>query len=300
MKKVVGRILKGLAALIVLMIVWVTTPLDGLTLKLESPHPTSISRFNGGHQTAFVFFTGTQSDGIAHSAPLRDLWAQHADDVVVEYNRIRFDGRQTAYDTYLKLREWGYQRVILDGASLGGLLATDVIDFDRALGNHMKFVVMMQDVPMDEDDLYQHDQARTLSTIWWPGRLTDVIGTSAFWHFGFHPPARNQLGTGVNDQQLAAHYHASKTYPLSGWKGEIRYIVTHRGFIRNQYVGIPLIYMVAEKDSVVKPNARRWKEVFGGGTVITVPQSTHIGFVEFPDRWKTAFEAAFRSLPPGW
>jgi hypothetical protein len=58
--------------------------------------------------------------------------------------------------------------------------------------------------------------------------------------------------------------------------------------------------MEAEHDGVVKPNTDRWKAVFGGVTVIKVPQSTHIGFVEYPDRWRTAFIAAFNSLPPGW
>ncbi len=246
-----------------------------------------------------MFFTGTQSSGIALSAPLRSQWQEHADVVVVEYNRYRFEGRQTAYDTYLKLREWGYPQAILDGASLGGLLATDVIDFDRAAGGMMKFAVMMQDVPMNGDDL-KFSGVKALSTVWWPGRLTDLIATYLFWYLNFNPPPRDQLGTGVDDQQLAAQHEASRTYPLSGWKGEIRYIVTHDGFVRNQYVGIPLIIMQSQNDGVVKPTANRWKEVFGGATMITVPQSTHIGFVEFPDRWRTAFAAAFKALPTGW
>lgn len=299
MSKILKRLGKIISGTLLILFVWMITPLDGLTVLSYSPHPAAIKRLNGGHWTAFVFFTGVQSSGEAHSAPLRALWAQHADVVVVEYNRHRFDGRQTAYDTYQRLRAWGYQRVILDGASLGGLLATSVIDFEQAAGSRTKLAVMMQDVPMDETDLYQNG-AKQIAQVWRPGFATNLLATSAFWSVNFNPPPRDQLGSGVDDQQLRAHYQASRTYPLSGWMGEVRYIVTRPSYMRNQYVGIPLVYMQSEHDSVVKPNADRWKQVFGGGTVIKVPQSTHIGFVEYPDRWRAAFKDAFRSLPAGW
>jgi hypothetical protein len=276
------------------------TPLDGVVLSFfTSPHPTGITRYETGRKTAFVFFTGTQSSGEALSAPLRDLWSQHGDVVVVEYNRTRFDGRQTAYDTYEQLLKWGYNRVILDGASLGGLLATDVIDFDHSAGSHLTFAVLMQDVPMDKSDLTSGDLAGAGTTVWYPGYVTNLL-SDLFWNFNFHPPQSYQLGAGVDQQQLNAQYQASRTYPLSGWVGEIRYITTHRGFIGNQYAGIPLVVMQARNDSVVKPDADRWEKIFGGGTLITVPQSTHIGFVEYPDQWKTAFTQAFKALPPGW
>ena len=281
------------------LVIWTVTPLDGLTLHLASPSPADIKRYSTGNKTAFVFFSGTQSSGEALSAPLRELWSQHGDVIVVEYNRVRFDGRRTAYDTYEQLLRWGYTRVILDGASLGGLLATDVIDFDHNGGNRLTFAVLMQDVPMDKNDLVDESMADAASHIWHPGYVTNLF-SDWFWDFSFQPPPASQLGTGVNQQQLAAQYQASRTYPLSGWVGEIHYIVNHGSFLPNQYIGIPLVIMQARNDGVVKDDAKRWQAVFGGGTLIWVPESTHIGFVEYPDLWKQAFRQAFQALPNGW
>lgn len=280
------------------LFIWTLLP-DGLTVLLYSPHPAAIERDNGGHKTAFVFFTGVQSSSEALSAPMIGLWEQHADVVVVEYNRVRFDGRQTAYDTYQKLVQWGYPQVILDGASMGGLVATDVIDYDRALGGHIKFAVIMQDAPMDANDLHMNG-AGPLTNIWWPGAVTNSVGTGLFWHFNFNPPPRDQLGTDVNDQQLAAEYSASSNWPLSGWVGQIRYISRHSPFELNQYAGIPLVVLESQNDAVVKPTATRWSPVFGGATVIQVPEASHIDFVEHPDQWREAFTQAFAALPPGW
>lgn len=263
-------------------------------------HPQRIERYSNTSTTAFVFFTGVQSSGTTHSAALRDLWGKHGDVIVVEYSPNRFDGGVTAYDTYRLLIDGGYKRVILDGASGGGLLATDVIDFDRVEGNKLEFVVMMQDVPQTEEDLYDRDNAVNVATFLYPGPVTSWWGTDLFWHFGFKPPPRYMLGQDVNDAQLKAHYEASRNYPLSGWAGQIRYIVNHREYGRNQFRDIPLIYMQSEHDGVVKPTADKWKSVFGNITLIKVPETTHVGFVEYPQRWRTAFEQGFAALPPGW
>lgn len=291
--------LRLIGLLVLGLLIWMLLPTDGATVLLYNPHPAAIERYNGGHDTAFVFFGGAQDSSEALSAPMRELWEQHADLVVVEYNRYRFDGRQTAFDTYQKLREWGYPQVILDGASLGGLVATDVIDFDRALGGHIKFAVMMQDVPMDANDLHMNG-AGALTTVWWPGFMTNLVGTDLFWRFNFNPPPRDQIDADANNQQLAAQYQASRTYPLSGWMDEVRYISRHSPFELNQYAGVPLIVMESQHDAVVMPTADRWSPVFGGATVIQVPVTTHIGFVEYPDEWREAFTKAFAALPPGW
>lgn len=292
-RKVIGFGLLGL-------LLWTLAP-DGLANNyVYGQHPQRIERYSNESTTAFVFFTGVQSSGTTHSAPLRDIWGRKRDVIVVEYNRERFDGPVTAYDTYTLLTDGGYKRAILDGSSMGGLLATDVIDFAHALGSKLEFAVMMQDVPQTEEDLYDRDNAVNVATFLRPGPVTNWWATDLFWHFGFDPPARYMLDKDVNDAQLKAHHEASRNYPLSGWAGEIRYIVNHREYGRNQYVGIPLIYMQSEKDSVVKPTADKWKSVFGNITVINVPETTHVGFVEYPTVWRKAYEKGFAALPPGW
>src|SRR6266550_8558669 len=88
---------------------------DGLISNLVySPHP-KIERyqFSTGNLGAVVFFTGTQSSGVAHSAQMRDTWGRFGDVVVAEYNRHRFDGPTIVRDTYNQLRRWGYSDVTI-------------------------------------------------------------------------------------------------------------------------------------------------------------------------------------------
>ena len=281
------------------LVIWALL-LDGVAARYAyTQHPADIHRYNSASKTAVVYFAGVQSSGRAHSAPLRDLWTKHGDVIVVEYNPQRFDGRVTVYDVHSRLIEWGYERALLIGASMGGLLATDLIDLDRATGSHLKFAVMMQDVPQSKSDLRDSAQADAVARMLYPGPLDNWLFTDLVWHFAFKPPPHYMLGKGVNQGQLAEHYHASSNYPLSGWAGQIRYIVRHRGYERNQYVGIPLVVMQSQNDGVVKPTADLWRPIFGGGTVIAVPETTHIGFVEYPQRWQAAFTQGFAVLP-GW
>lgn len=279
---------------------WMLT-VDGPVLNrfAYSQHPEQIRRFSTNSQTAIVFFTGAQSSGIAHSAPLRDLWSRHGDVIVVEYNRRRFDARATVHDTHQLLTDGGYRRVIIIGASMGGLLATDLIDLDRVKGRELAFAVLLQDTPQDIEDLY-HKNRTEIFNVWRPGPVNNLFMTDPFWHYGFNPPPPYMLGSGVDKAQLRAQYSASSSYPLSGWAGQVNYVRSHRGFDRNQYLGVPLVVMQSQNDNVVKPNAHKWQYVFGGGTVVNVPQTTHIGFVEYPDRWRAAFQDGFAALPEGW
>jgi len=290
------------------------TPADyfATVYPFVSRDPESITRYegNGDHKTAFVFFGGAQDSATALSAPLRDQWLQRDDVVVVEFNRILFDGDQTSYDTYRKLHEWGYEKVILDGASIGGRVATGTIDCDRKYGlsdykKNLKFAVMLQDAPVDIEDLYQRDSAKSWSTVWWAGQMTNLLLTRLFWDINFNPPPRDQLGAGVDDNQLAAQYEASRTYPLSGWLGQIRYIDSRSDSTNKiapkTYYDVPLVLMQSDGDTVVKPTADRWGGLFASMTVIPV-HSGHIDFVENPGEWRTAFGKGFEALSkvPGW
>jgi hypothetical protein len=293
------------AYLLLALLLWVLV-FDGLAARIAySPQP-QITRYNAGRDTAFVYFTGTQSSGVAHSALLRDLWSTHRDVIVVEYNPKRFDGPTIVQSIYDKLRSWGYCKVILDGASLGAMLVTDLIDYDRAHGNNFEFAVMIEDGVSSADDLVQGSQAKAVARIWRAGPVSNLF-THLFWKAGFNPPPRNTLGTGVDDFLLRQHYHASSTYPLSGWTGELRYIVGHRAYRSGEYAGIPVVIMrshpqgeQSDNDGVVKSAAAdKWQDIFQGGKIIEVNGSTHIAFVEFPDLWRDSFRTGFAALP-GW
>lgn len=271
--------------------------LDGLAANAAySPHPAITRSVSTGRDTAFVLFTGTQSSAKALSAPMLTTWRKAGDAVEVEYPRKRFDGSTIVADTFDQLRTWGYRKVILSGASLGGMVAADFIDYNRQKGSPLQIIaVLMEDAPTSTEDLVQAGGAKFMS--WWhAGPLANLLLTKPFWAAGFNPPPRNQLGAGVDEDQLRRQYEASKTYPLSGWTDELRYMANHRTFSSGEYAGIPLVTLQSENDEVVKPGAAaKWQLIFGSGRLITVA-SMHIGFVEYPEAWRSAFIKAFQQL----
>lgn len=273
--------------------------LDGLVANATySPHPEILRNSNATKRdTAFVFFTGTQSSGRALSTPMLSTWYAAGDVVTVEYPRNRFDGSTIIADTFDQLREWGYRKIIISGASLGGMMAADLIDYNRTKGGPLKVIaVLMEDAPASPDDLAQSGGARFMS-YWHAGPVANLLFTKMFWAVGFKPPARDELGEEVNNEQLNRQYSASNSYPLSGWTDELRYMVKHPPYKAGQYAGIPLVVMRSGNDVVVKADATRaWENVFQGGQVIKVPNSTHIGFVEYPEVWRAAFVQAFQIL----
>lgn len=293
------KLLRWVTFVLLAAFLWMLFPLDGLANHYLRSNKPEFHRHGSGSKTAVVFFTGVQSSAVTHSAGLLDVWGEHGDVIVVEYNRNRFDGAATAYTTYGKLVEWDYERAILIGASKGGLVATDVIDFDRAGTTHLEYAVIAVDTPQDESDLQRRDMAE-LTQLWHPGPLTSLVFTWVFWSFAFDPPPAYMHGEGVDQQQLKAHYQASRTYPLSGWTGGVRYIFNHRGFMTNQYAGIPFVAMQSEHDKVVKPSGEKWKVVFGGGTIVKVGEASHVDFVQHPQEWEKGFRTGFAALPAGW
>lgn len=300
----------GLVAvfLLVTLLLWLFV-FDGVAARIVYSATPRIYRITDRHDTAFVFFTGTQSSGETHSAQMRDLWGEHGDVVIVEYDRKRFDGPTITESMYNQLRDWGYKRAILDGASVGSMLVTDQIDYDRAHGNNFEYAVMFQDGFTNASaDLVQGAQAKAVANIWHAGPVANFLFTRLWWKFGFNPPSRDKLGDGVDEFLLRRHYSASGTYPLSGWTGELRYGVTHRAYKLGEYAGIPVVIMRSrpsggngKDDGVVKSGAaEKLQAIFGGGTIINVNGSTHVGFAEYVTLWQNSFRVAFRALPAGW
>jgi pimeloyl-ACP methyl ester carboxylesterase len=294
----IARFRRPIAYGVAALAIWLPL-LDGLVANVTYSSRPEILRNSGvtKRDTAFVFFTGTQSSGRALSAPMLSTWYAAGDVVTVEYPRNHFDGPAIIADTFAQLRAWGYRKVIISGASLGGMMATDLIDYNREKGSPLQVTaVLMEDAPASSGDLVQSGGAQFMS-YWHAGPVANLLFTKVFWAVGFKPPARDKLGEGVNDAQLNKQYSASNSYPLSGWTGELRYMVKHPSYKAGQYAGIPLIIMRSEKDVVVKTDADcTWESIFQGGQVIKVPTSTHIGFVEYPEVWRTAFVQAFQAL----
>jgi pimeloyl-ACP methyl ester carboxylesterase len=273
---------------------------DGIVGRIVyDARPTIIGHNLTGKKPAFVFFTGLQSSGETHSAPLRSLWAEHYDVIVVEYNPNRFDDEVITSETHDYLVARNYRTVILDGASRGLMLATDQIDYDRTHGNHFdQIAVVSEDGFSDAANDLQDPKGAKIGSKLYPGPAANFLLTKLVWHFFYKPPARETLGPDVDDAMLDAHHQYSRTQPLSGWTDGIRSFVNHRPYRDGEYAGITFIAMVSEHDGDVKKSAaERLIEIFGGGQIIEVPGTSHVDFVEHPKEWREAFEAVTSQLP---
>lgn len=297
--------LKLIGLVVAYAFVWLLC-FDGIAARVAYDATPDIQRYQDGRTRAIVYFTGTQSSGIDHSAPMRDLWAQHGDVIVVQYDPMRFDESVVANATYRKLIEWKYKEVLAIGASLGMMPTTALIDINRAHGNELELAVVSVDGVTKMSDLVQAAPARIIAKLWHPGPVSNWLFTKLFWKAGFNPPPRTSLGSGVDDDLLARHYQASKTYSLSGWTSELRCMAGHRKFHADEYKGIPFVAMrsrpVGRKgdDGVVYWTAAdEWIVIFGGGKIVEVEGSPHIAFVEYPDIWRLrGFPKVFALL--GW
>src|SRR6266496_3039768 len=96
--------------LLVIVLVWLIL-FDGVAANIVYNPKPHIIRSSANHDVAFVYLTGTQSSGSAHAAPMIGVWQEHADVVVVVYNRYRFDGPAIVSAVYQQLRTWDYRKV---------------------------------------------------------------------------------------------------------------------------------------------------------------------------------------------
>lgn len=264
----------------------------GLGAAMGSDHP-SIERTKGDKNgTAIVVFGSMQASTKALIAPHLKLLRGYGDVVTVEYSQTGLDGNTVVVDTWKKLQEWGYKKTVLLGVSLGGDLATDLIDYDRANGHKLQFSVIAADAPTEMSDI-ENKLGLQIMSRWYAGKLSDWIFTPVIWWATFEPPAEKDLGKGVNKKLLDAHYDVSRHYPMSGWTDELRYVRDHVGYRPDTYKTIPLVVLQSEHDDVVKKEAAsKWKLAFGGGTVLTIKNSRHAGLVEWPREWDAGLEQA--------
>lgn len=259
-------------------------------------HP-SFDRASADSREAVVFFTGAQSYGSALAAPMVPVWMQHGDVVVVNYPRYRFDSPTIARDTYRYLQKNGYQRVTLIGGSLGGELAVDLIEYQRAHHGDLQLRVILADTPAGVTTLFMAGIA-THSHWFRPGPL-DNLATRLYWRAVFRPETPSQRGRSVDPAQLATLHAAAKTWALSSEQEQVRYIVDRPPPTAGTYIGIRMMYLQSTHDKVVRPQATPvWANAFPGATVISVPGAWHIDFVEHPEEWRNAFTKAFAALGP--
>jgi pimeloyl-ACP methyl ester carboxylesterase len=271
---------------------------DALTSMAYKPR-TQILALGQESKRAIVFFTGVQSSAEAHSAQVRQLWQRYGQVVIVEYPRDTFYADETVQKTFDYLVDHQYDEVVLIGASMGGLLALDLINLNRKRSHPFKVVgVIACDAPLTPDDLRQKSMAN-MTKFWHAGWISNSL-TSLFWKFGFKP--NRQVEPDVDMAILNRHQDISGSWQLSSYAAQVRYLVSYPPVESGQYTEIPLAILRATQDQdILDSHIARWLVAFDVPVswiekLVYRVESTHVGFNEFPEAWRQGFTHAFDQL----
>jgi pimeloyl-ACP methyl ester carboxylesterase len=245
-----------------------------------------------------VVLTGAQSTGSLLAHELGKCLHWYGDFVALDYNRHRFDGEGVARDLAHKIR--AYDEVTFIGLSMGGLLAHDTIAVSKALDANnftrkKTYRLILVDAPTGLIDL--KDQAAKFIAPIPIGPMASAVFTKPFWYFGFKPPKLDEIEAGDNPKVLMKHWELSGSYPIDGWRDEISYIVGHEQPRRDVLAGVPTVILQSSKDVTVLPSFyHNWAEKFDRAPYYMEVESTHIGLLEFPGKWSSAFAWAYERL----
>lgn len=239
----------------------------GLSSFMSTTDP-SITRVKGSNNNAAVLVLGdTESSTEALAKPHQKTLRKYGDLVFVESSQDSFDGGAITQKTHKQLQDWGYKRVIIVGIGLGGQVGTDLIDYDRANGRHFQFSAVLADAQTGVDDT-ENGMSTAFFSWWHAGPMADFVGGKI-----------------------------SPGYPISGWTAQLRYADNHLAYRPDAYIGVPMVVLQSENDSVVKKEAAaNWQRIFGKGKVVAVPGSDHAGLIKSAPAWSKALDKALAQV----
>lgn len=285
------------AFIIMLTAVAVWCGVDQVTRVPLTTAPTIfVDRAPGDSKTAVVYLTGTQSDGEVASRNLRPLWKQYGDVVVVQYSKELFKAGAVVRTVYMYLTENGYDRVILIGASFGGRLSVDFVDYNNQQTKRLTIIgLVLVDPPMDKSDV---PQKRFLGV-----NLAFLAGYPVGWLTGkvwggMVPCEATGNGESQVDQaQVDANFKAGCTWPLASYMGQLHDIVVREALESGSYASYKLVILRSTDDKVVSQAATaKWLSAFGPSARILFVISEHAAFPNFPRAWHEAFGDALAAI----
>jgi len=220
-----------------------------------------------------VYLPGILSSARSSCIDLIDLWRRYGDVMLVEYGDERFNGSVCVHTVAETVRrqnlEKSYRRIVFIGASMGGLLAYDVIR-QLVLANIDSIDLIVLDAPTSNDDF--HGSKRLLAP------LLRILFFGQLWN-------RLNLVAKISVQL--------KAFKLSFWRDQLVYIMSHGAPKSGSLKGLVnrLVYVRSTRDhDTVRPETSLvWLATTPIATVLEV-DSTHVGFAESPMIWREAFE----------
>lgn len=258
----------------------------------------STSSTPADQRRVIMFLTGAQSSGVILSQDLLPLWRSHGRVMVAEYNRQRFDGDEVVRELVKAIKRVPTkhrQRITIIGASMGGLLGTDLAAELVAREIDAKVDFILTDALHDSADLVAPGSG--VAAALYAGPVMNGLPTRMFWRLGFNPPPASELEPGFKPAHLDKLHQLASTYPLSGWTDQVRYIVGHADVRRLPPNVTKAVFLQSDMDTTVKPAAYdKWARLFGGDLKHIAVHSTHIEYLGYPKAWDQAFKEAFTAL----
>lgn len=244
--------------------------------------PTVYFHYGAEPETAVVFLGGAGASPSAQVAEMLPVLKKRGNVFVVEYAPLRFTP-SVVIDEVLQ-RVDGYKKVILVGASMGGLLAHDVIHQARKQGETRHFGVVLIDAPTQSSEVNMFTGLKSLADL--------ALGS---WSNALISLPREQTDINTirprNVEKLHKLWESYDTWATSCWADQGAFIFGHDELSR--LTNVNWSFVQSEADEFIEPSAyASWVEAQGPMNLHVVPKAKHVSFLDWPDEYDPRLDAA--------
>lgn len=258
---------------------------------------------NGLSSQLIIYLPGILADGDTSSEPVRAIWQKYGDVMTVSYGTEHFDGAATALAIARILHKdsscAAYKHLTFIGSSMGGMLALDIIQHLRNMGEAERLnrsSLIMVDTPSGSQDMKAGGNiAAPLMRLLPFGRFCSRLFAPAM-RAMLQPPKDENIESHLDAEYIKTTAMAAmEPYSLSIWRDQLAYMASHDAPAPQMFQGLDFVLYLKcgrNNETVTQPQAAdRWREACASGDTMWV-DSTHCGYLERPFVWNEVFEEA--------
>lgn len=250
-------------------------------------------------RTLIVYLPGILAGARRSSQDINDIWLEEGDMLHVEYRGKRFRAKRvvSAVAGYIITNGRRYERIVFIGSSMGSLLAYDIVQrLNRGTRAKVAFVAI--DAPTSARDFQSPlDKTSHFMRILPFGPIWNLLSRPVM-KLLMVPPKDENVEPGVNRTDLDRRFQQMWDYPLSFYRDQILYMISHKKLVSGSLDGIKRFVYVRSKrdtDTVRQEAIHSWYRARQRITYIEA-DSTHVGFAERPQTWRKTFRQVFKAL----
>jgi pimeloyl-ACP methyl ester carboxylesterase len=292
-RRTVRKVLKVTAwflgiALVIGLVYFVPDSLSRLSMSDE---PTSTVTVNENTPDKGVVFTNGAGVPDMVIEDLRPVFAQQGNFVEIRYSPELFDREKVINLIIEKIRP--YKHVTFAGASMGGMVAYDVIHVLRQRGDTRNFGLILIDSPTGK---WSEIELPPSEVIEWPTKALSCLpfGRISNQFFSSGRPQGDLTTIHPRDpSRIKLLWDGFEAYPWSGRSDQGCYVFYHEAL--QPLSGVSAVYIRSTKDMFVKDSALEgWRQIVSlpEGRVLYVP-AAHMSFLDEPVLYERAFQRAF-------